>query len=85
MKSIYPQRNRLCHYSENISHKCYEVSVQGFHVHGFNQLQMENIQRGWGGRGILKSSKKQNVSLSHAGDYLQSIGTVLDIIINPEI
>ena len=43
------------------------------------------IFRGGGGGEFQKVPKSKTGGCEHAGDYLQSIGTVLDIIINPEI
>ena len=54
------------------------LCIFGFHIHRFNQLQMENISLK-----IPESSKKQNLNLLCAGTYLQSIYIALGIVSNP--
>ena len=56
------------------------LCIFGFHIHRFNQLQMENISLK-----IPESSKKQNLNLLCAGSYLHSIYIVLVVISNLEM
>ena len=52
------------------------------HIHRVNQLQIENI---WGGERVSECSKKQNLNLPHAGNYLHSIYIVSGLISNLQI
>ena len=65
--------------------------ICGFHIHGFNQLQIKNIQE----KKLSENAKKQNLNLlcwqqytQHLHclyNYLHGINTVSDITINLEI
>ena len=72
-----PSQGRRCARSKD---SWLALRILGFYIHGFNQSRMENI---W--KKIPKISRKQNMDLPHAGNYLHSVYIALGIIRNLEM
>ena len=72
---VLPSRLRYGRPSLSPPHIC------GLSIRGFKQLGMENIR----GKKTLESSKKQNLSLPGAGNYLHGIYVVGGILSNLEM